>query len=293
MGDVRFDRVLESLRGAADVRQALDGLTDEETIHALAAASKAKDPYWANVLATEAENRTLRLHALLDVFGDGVIRLDERGAVVLLGGTAGRLLGWTQDVLGRDAHLLLHPFCSGGEHCSLARLALGRVSTLGHGGTFAKADGTQIEVGYRGFPIHREGEAQGAALFFWPATQAPAREGGPEPDATRAPSTDGAPQPRVQLTFYVAGSRADSEAAAANLERLMERAAGAIEVTTVDIEREPGRAKADRVVATPALVRASAPSGERRVVGDLGDVDRVVEALEIKLDTTGLGDKEV
>lgn len=63
MGDVRFDAVLERVRSARDSAAAIRSLTDEEVIHALAAASKQLDPYYANVLATEAANRRLRAAA--------------------------------------------------------------------------------------------------------------------------------------------------------------------------------------------------------------------------------------
>lgn len=272
MGDVRYDRVLDRLRGSRDARRELDRFSDEETIQALGAASKAKDSYWSNVLATEAENRTLRQGAILSAFGDAFVRTDAKGRIASTGGAAARLLGLqAEEAGGREAHAFLHPSCKGGEQCPLARVLRGRAWTLGQHGAFSRADGTEVKVGYRGFPLVRDGEPEGAALFFWDASEAAGSRERP-----RVPED----APRVRLTFYVASSRSSSEVAAENLERLLARASPAIDVTTVDVERAPERAETDRVVATPMLRRRSA-SGDHRVVGDFAETDRVARGLEI------------
>ena len=64
MGDARFEEPYERLADASDRASALRRLSHAEVIQALAAASRAQDPYLANVLATEALNRYRRLAAL-------------------------------------------------------------------------------------------------------------------------------------------------------------------------------------------------------------------------------------
>lgn len=57
MGDRRFERAYARVQDAADRAAALRGLTEEELVHALAAASTKSDPYLANVLAVELLRR--------------------------------------------------------------------------------------------------------------------------------------------------------------------------------------------------------------------------------------------
>lgn len=83
----------------------------------------------------------------------------------------------------------------------------------------------------------------------------------------------------MHLTLYVAGGTARAERAVRDLEALLAaHGQGQVEVEIVDVVREPARAEAAGILATPTLVR-DAPSPTRRVVGDLTDRARVVEAL--------------
>ena len=50
------------------------------------------------------------------------------------------------------------------------------------------------------------------------------------------------------------------------------------ELDVVDLRHEPERAEAERILATPLLVRVSPPP-IRRIVGDLSDAERVVWTL--------------
>ncbi|HWG89835.1 MAG TPA: PAS domain S-box protein [Candidatus Thermoplasmatota archaeon] len=76
-------------------------LTDGEIIAALAAASRTQDPYLANVLATEALNRTRRMSAITGNLGEGVLATDCGGRITwvnpavveMVGGDAETLLG--------------------------------------------------------------------------------------------------------------------------------------------------------------------------------------------------------
>lgn len=83
----------------------------------------------------------------------------------------------------------------------------------------------------------------------------------------------------VRLVLYVAGDTPRSQSARAALAWL---AGGGVEeevdAEVVDVMEAPARAEDARILLTPTLVR-EAPSPTRRVVGDLGDAARVVDAL--------------
>lgn len=79
--------------------------------------------------------------------------------------------------------------------------------------------------------------------------------------------------------LYVAGNTVRSAAARDALARLSAGLVGeTLECEVVDVLEAPERAEGARVLGTPALVRESPPP-QRRVVGDLRDLDRVIDAL--------------
>ena len=83
------------------------------------------------------------------------------------------------------------------------------------------------------------------------------------------------------LKLYVTGQTPRSQRAVANLRRLCdERLPGQCLVSVVDVLEQPEAAEADRVLATPTLVRVSPPP-VRRVIGDLTDIDKVVASLDL------------
>jgi circadian clock protein KaiB len=87
------------------------------------------------------------------------------------------------------------------------------------------------------------------------------------------------PEDFIQLRLYVAGVSPRSEQAIRHLRRLDGTPlAGRYDLEVVDVLREPDRAEADRVMATPTLLRV-APGPSRRILGDLGDLDALVRAL--------------
>lgn len=95
MGDRRFDRSYEKVHSARDPAAAIAGLSDTEVVHALAAASRRLDAYFANVLAVEVLNRRrlerARLWGMLAglaglvVLGTILIFVDTMGGPQLLG----------------------------------------------------------------------------------------------------------------------------------------------------------------------------------------------------------------
>lgn len=87
--------------------------------------------------------------------------------------------------------------------------------------------------------------------------------------------------PRLRLSLYVVGDAPNSVRAVANAKRLCdEHFAANYDLEIVDLLRSPQRALADGVIVTPTLVRLH-PLPIQRVIGDLSDAVRVLEALSI------------
>lgn len=85
----------------------------------------------------------------------------------------------------------------------------------------------------------------------------------------------------VKLTLYVIGGSHRSVRALRNLTRAIADRQVAVELEVVDLVEDPERGDADRILATPTLVRRE-PGPERRVVGDLSvpvAVDRILQGL--------------
>jgi circadian clock protein KaiB len=79
----------------------------------------------------------------------------------------------------------------------------------------------------------------------------------------------------------VAGLTPRSLAAFINLKRVCEQyLPGRYRIEVVDLRDEPGTAVDDQVMAVPTVVRTS-PGPARRVIGDLSNIARVAQRLEI------------
>lgn len=90
----------------------------------------------------------------------------------------------------------------------------------------------------------------------------------------------GGPRPALVLRLYVAGSSFRSIRAIQNAKEICdEHFAGRYSLEVIDIFQQPGRARADEVIAVPVLIRKQ-PTPVRRLLGDLSDHARVVTALE-------------
>jgi circadian clock protein KaiB len=96
-------------------------------------------------------------------------------------------------------------------------------------------------------------------------------------DPSDSARIDGAPPLRLRL--YVAGRSPNGEAAAATLRALIaEFSSVRIELETIDVFRDPGRALRDGAWATPMLIKLE-PTPERRMCGRLGDRATIITAL--------------
>lgn len=86
---------------------------------------------------------------------------------------------------------------------------------------------------------------------------------------------------QYQLRLYIAGDTVASQKARENLVRLCEQYAFTIETVVIDVLREPELADDARILATPTLVYEH-PIRSKRIIGDLGDPDKVVEFLGLQ-----------
>lgn len=85
----------------------------------------------------------------------------------------------------------------------------------------------------------------------------------------------------VTLRLYIMGSSPRSLRATEAVERLqatLPRDYCGVEV--VDLEQNPEAAERDKVIAVPTLIRVS-PDPQRRVVGELSDLETVLNRLDI------------
>jgi circadian clock protein KaiB len=100
--------------------------------------------------------------------------------------------------------------------------------------------------------------------------------------ATRAARAAETPQDEWCLRLYVAGQTPKSVAALANLktfckEHLDER----YKVEIIDLLKEPGRARADQIVAIPTLVRRM-PAPIKKIIGDLSNKEKVLVGFDLQ-----------
>jgi len=85
----------------------------------------------------------------------------------------------------------------------------------------------------------------------------------------------------IVLSLYVAGNSTRSERAIHNVEQIrLEWAESDLVVTVIDVLEDPAAAERARVIATPTLVREK-PVPERRIIGDLSDVQAVLQVLNL------------
>ena len=85
------------------------------------------------------------------------------------------------------------------------------------------------------------------------------------------------------LRLYIAGPSATSRRAEQNLRRLREvvRSPDALEVEVIDVLKNPELAEQAAIIATPTLAYEH-PVRPRRIIGDLSDVERVLDFLGIE-----------
>lgn len=86
---------------------------------------------------------------------------------------------------------------------------------------------------------------------------------------------------KLVLRLYITGATAPSQRAIENLEEICESDLRAsYEVEVIDVLEHPHLAEEEKILATPTLVKRS-PAPIRKVVGDLSDRAKVLDALEL------------
>ena len=90
-------------------------------------------------------------------------------------------------------------------------------------------------------------------------------------------------RPRWELRLYIADHTPRSVLAVGNLRRVCEEHLKTrYRITIVDIVREPEKARAHNILATPTLVRVL-PLKNTTVIGTLSDTNKLLQALGIPL----------
>ena len=145
-------------------------MTDVDVVEALAAASRANDPYLANVLSTEATNRMHHARVEVESLGEGLCSLDLHGLILTANPAAEEILGRTQrelrgqdfDSLCRDGNVVGPRIPEG------AYLASGRSGVVVECDTerFYRRDGTVFDAFYTSAPIMRNGRVEGIVIVF-------------------------------------------------------------------------------------------------------------------------------
>jgi len=89
-------------------------------------------------------------------------------------------------------------------------------------------------------------------------------------------------EPEFVLRLFVSGFTPRSLRAIDNLKSLCERhLAGRYRIEVVDLYQSPSLAHDEQIIATPTLLKIR-PTPQRRVIGDLSEVDKVLHGLDIR-----------
>lgn len=95
----------------------------------------------------------------------------------------------------------------------------------------------------------------------------------------------------VTLTLYVCGHTQKSRTAIASIRALCQDHFKSCVIRVVDVLQDPAAAEAERVFATPTLIRRLPPP-LRRIIGDLSDREGVLVGLDLKAHATPTQDSD-
>ena len=84
----------------------------------------------------------------------------------------------------------------------------------------------------------------------------------------------------LHLDLYVMGRTPRSERAIANLQRIFGPDFDRCRITIINVLEEPEQAETHKIIATPTLVKRLPPP-TRRIIGDLSDIKKVADLLEL------------
>lgn len=88
---------------------------------------------------------------------------------------------------------------------------------------------------------------------------------------------------RYIFKLYITGRSIHASTAMENLKHVCATLAeGEYNIIIVDVDRQPEQAEIDQILATPTLIKES-PLPQRRIIGDLTDIEKVKKALGVGL----------
>ena len=89
-------------------------------------------------------------------------------------------------------------------------------------------------------------------------------------------------KPQYKLHLYVAGMTPRSVLAIANIREICaEHLKGRHDLRVIDLCQQPALAEGEQIIALPTLLRKM-PLPLRRIIGDLSERERVLNALDLK-----------
>lgn len=177
LGDVRFQKPYDKLKESGRPAELLRSMSSEDVIAALAAASRENDPYLANVLASEAQNRVGRENAAIAVLSQGVYILDAGSRVVYINQAAADMIQRSEaNVLGRpsaEAINLKDGTLTEWASDAPTEIALATGNVIGSENGVLTPIGTNqaIAVAYSVVPMRRGGEVTGIVIVFRDITE--------------------------------------------------------------------------------------------------------------------------
>ena len=84
-----------------------------------------------------------------------------------------------------------------------------------------------------------------------------------------------------RLRLFITGASPNSTRAVTNLKDICEKhLKDKYELEIIDVYQQPSIAQTEQIIALPLLVK-KAPGMERRLIGDMSDVDKVLRGLGI------------
>jgi len=87
-----------------------------------------------------------------------------------------------------------------------------------------------------------------------------------------------------QLRLFVAGASPNSTRAISNLKGICEKyLKGNYNLEIIDVYQQPLIAESEQIIALPLLIK-KAPGTERRLIGDMSNITRVLRGLGLHID---------
>jgi circadian clock protein KaiB len=96
-----------------------------------------------------------------------------------------------------------------------------------------------------------------------------------------SPDALGDNQPVYKLKLFVTGASPNSTRAVTNIKKICDTyLPGKYELEVIDVYQQPITAETEQIIAIPLLIRKF-PLPERRIIGDMSNITRVLKGLEI------------